>query len=740
MKNKLLSLILKEKLIISIGLISSLALFICYCLFFYTPLYSTTASLLVRNIPKQDVVATYGGGSIVKSESGYSNPLFNLIKLLESERLSDRVYKILESNYKQDALTLDIKSKEDWYKVYSKLTLTKVEPSTDVIKVTFKWINKENAADLLNHTVKEFKKENMLIRKNVEIKNSKYLNEQLQIIGQKLDNIRKQIRDYKLANNAIDVNNEVTELTKARVELEKRLELLKGDLSYYSRKLADYSYQLDFPDGKTVLRSTAVGGDPYLIDLTQELASAQQNYARLIANYTPNFPEVLAAKNEVESLKKDIKARREQSLQNIKIKRGLYDRPSLDIATDLARAQAEKAALTSQLIAINKGINNLKSKEAKLPSKILGLEELQKEETALIDAYNNIRQKQIEAKIKENEIVDNIVVLNSPSKPTFLFIPLLLKFISFILVGFMASLGIAWVKEDIEDKWNSSEEIEFVTGKSILGVIPWIKEEEFKSSGVIHSPNTIMGIAFGNVASNIIRKSYLEDAQVISFISTVSSRSQSLLSLNLCSTFARLNRSVILIDTDFTNPAKLLKKLNLSGSMMQMDLVDTIDELNKHIRLAKNVEDVTVDSLLKNAVVPVNIQLKDGSMLRFSYLCANKIVANIHNYVATQGYIRLLEFLKNHYELILVDTPSRPFVFPEFSAITNSSDAVAIFSSLNINRHSLISMIKKLEQNNVNVLGIIPREENSEIERYFAEEISVKPNVKNLSNRVGTKG
>ncbi|MCK7461222.1 MAG: hypothetical protein MZU84_03725 [Sphingobacterium sp.] len=40
------------------------------------------------------------------------------------------------------------------------------------------------------------------------------------------------------------------------------------------------------------------------------------------------------------------------------------------------------------------------------------------------------------------------------------------------------------------------------------------------------------------------------------------------------------------------------------------------------------------------------------------------------------------------------------------------------------NREELVSLIKKLEKSNTKILGIIPREENSELEKYFLSEIN----------------
>ena len=725
MKNKLLLLMLKEKKIIFSGIIIGFSLFLAYSIFFYVPLFSTYAKLFVRNIQKQDIITPYNGGSIVQSESGYSNPLFNLVQIIQSEEVASKVYDKTKIKYADDFKKFGINSKEHWYGIYSKLVKAKIEPSTDIITISFNWNNSKNAEDLLNIIVKEFKDTNLQIRKSVEIKQREYLDKQVISIGNQLDNIRKQIRNYKLKTKAIDVTNESTELTRARVDLEKQAEILRSDISYQNKKLSDFGSQLGFTDAKTVLRATAIGQDLYLLKLTQDLASAQQNYAKLQAKFTNKYPDVTAAKEEIHTISNNIQNREKESLSTVHINRGLYDGASQNIATDMSRVQAEKNSLIARYITLQRGINQLKSKEGELPGKILGLEELQKQEEALLIAYTNAKQKQMEARIKENQIVDNIFPLNEKISPVFLINRLLMKLIGFAMFGFLGATGIAWVKEDIENKWRNSKEIEDITGQKVLGVLPWVKSKTASSIRFLYKPSSIMGIAFSNIASNISSKSYIDEAQVISFISTNISRENSSIVPNVSFALARLDKSVILVNTDFSSPSKLLKNITGAHFTNTNDIIDIINEVNKYIRLSKTADSQPerlfeiIARSLETALIPINIKMENGESVVLNYLCTNKKIENINNYVATRGFKAIIEFLKHHYEFVLVDTPAKPLIYPEFSSIVNISDAVTIISSMDTNREALIKIVDKFTRSNIKILGIVPREVNSEIEHYY---------------------
>jgi|GEM_PF-1520877 len=725
MKNKLLLLILKEKKIIFSGIVIGFSLFLLYAIFFYVPLFSTNAKLFVRNIQKQDIITPYGGGSIIQSESGYSNPLFNLIQIMQSEKVASEVYDQIKIKYANDLRKFGINSKENWFNKYNKLVKAKIEPSSDIIAVSFNWNNKDNAENLLGTIIKEFKEVNLNIRKSVETKQREYLDTQVISIGKQLDNIREQIRDYKLKSRAIDTTNESTELIRARVDLEKQAEILKSDISYQNNKLNDLMSQLGFSDAKTALRATAIGQDPYLVKLTQDLSTAEQNYAKLQAKFTPKYPDVVAAKEEIQALNNNIEKREKESLSSIFVQRGLYDGASQNVVIDMSRVQAEKRSLLARYQTLQRGISELKSKEDELPGKILGLEELQKQENALSVAFLNAKQKQMEAHIKENEIVDNVFQLNQKSSPVYLINRILMKLFGFIMFGFLGSMGIAWVKEDIEDKWSNSREIEDITGQKVLGILPWIKSLNIVPANFLHSPDSIMGISFSNIVSNIASKSYVDEAQAISFISTTSTRENSFIVPNISIALARSYRSVVLVDTDFRNPSKLLKSLNNEQVKNSNDIINIINEVNKYIRLSKTNNDQHerlfefIARSLETASIPISIKMENDEIVVFNYLCANKKVDNIHNYVATKGFNAIIDFLKHHYEFVLIDTPAKSIIYPEFSSIIGASDAVSIISSINTNRQALVKMVDKFTREHIKILGIIHREANSEIEHLF---------------------
>jgi len=128
--------------------------------------------------------------------------------------------------------------------------------------------------------------------------------------------------------------------------------------------------------------------------------------------------------------------------------------------------------------------------------------------------------------------------------------------------------------------------------------------------------------------------------------------------------------------------------------------------------------------IIKNSIIQLNIAATGGAENVFYYLCSNKNINNIYDYVATKGFKYLVDYLRKAYDFILLDTPPKYPMLPEISTITSISDGVIILASRNTNRTELLSIVEKFEHNNDKVLGIITRTDDSDLRRYMYTETS----------------
>jgi polysaccharide biosynthesis transport protein len=698
-------LVQKQKWFILAGLVLAVLFFALYVLYFFVPLYSSSAKVLIRNIPQSPVVTSFGEDSLVKSESGYSNPLFNYMQILQSNRLARSVYGPLRTKYAKDFDMLGIKNQTDWVEKYSKLMMAKVEPSTDVIKINLKWNDEEHAAEVLDHILKAFRATNLDIRQSSQRKRSKYIDEQLRKVSRELDMVRQQIKHYRLANRTIDLESEAMELTKARIDLLKQNELLKAQAQFDETRKTNLAKQLGYKSGDVALKATGIGGDPYLVQLSQALATAEQRYAKLSAKMTDDHPDVQEARNEINSLRGNIRNREYKIVKNAKLPRGAYDETSRAVAADLVRAQADHIAHRSELRMIENGINSLVQRENTIPGKKQGLDELTKKEQSLAAAYDSTLQKDLETKIKENQIDDNIVILDSPTKGDFVQNDALLKAILMLFFGVFGGFAIGWLKDFIEDRWQDAEEIETLTGQTVLGSIPWLSKKRYQPGILTEPPSSELGIAYAQVANQLLLSSYRDDAQVIALVASKIGRTDSRVAYNLCATLSRLGKSVVFINTLHNQN----RQLTLQTS--NLDLVDVVTEFNAAIRKHVTLEQDTINDLLHQSLRTVDLYETaddvDNNLL--VSLNIDKMNIHLHDVVGSKGFELLLSELKHRYEFIIIDTPDTTVQDPAIQSLVIAADATVIITNREASRKGLQRLVKYLKRNDQKILGIITR-------------------------------
>lgn len=714
---RLLALISRERKIIISILLLTVILSGLYFAFLYTPLYQSSAEIFVRNVSFENVVTSFAGETPVKTQSGYSNPLFNYKQILSSEAMSDTLYRRVKEQYPLDLEILDISSREDWLGYYRGSIDSAILASTDMINVSFQWPVKEHADEVTQLLLDSFKEVNARLLTSVSTEKGESIDSHLEKVRGDLEAVRTEIKGFKEANNAVSLDMEADRLTISRVELQNELETVLSKISYNNSRISEILKLLKQKTVSTALDSTAIGADPYLTSLFNQLSQAKQKLSNLKARFTDSYPEVQNVKTEVESIQRSIDERKREVLgakgksdDNSSrtfsdIDKGAYDSVSHRLVQELALAKAEKESLEGQKHQIVESIDTLRQLERGLPEKQRHLSELEKNEAVLADAYDKIKKSSIEAFIKKRSTLDNLFVLNNPTEGTLVKKDIVFKFILFIFFGSLLSLFIVWLKDSINNKWTDSEEIEQATGLSVLGTISWNKEKQSKNI-VDYFPEIDERECF-DVTSTLIQRSYFEEAQLLAFVSTENTRKHSALIKCVAGTLSKLNRKVIVINTALDLPEMHFSES--IGSPSVYDLVWLVQYINKSIRLKKDMSDTDFVELLQKAAVAIEV-ISDDGVTDFDYLNTNKRQLRVHDVLGSAGFNKLLDLLKTHYEFVLIDTPPVAFDAPEVKSVVTASEGVVILSSANSPRSSLMKLISKMNDIFAKPIGIVARQ------------------------------
>lgn len=702
----------KNQKIVLVSLLLSGICMLAYLYAVYIPLYQSTAKIFIKNINSGNVIATYGNEESLASESGYSNPLFNYQEVMRSELVAKNCYLPISLQYAKFLKKLGISNQRQWVASFGKMIDTKVIPSTDIIQLSVRWSDKQSAADVTKLILEALRTTNLDILRGVTSQQQGFLDSQLTNISKELFEIRTQIKSFKLNNKAIDLNDETTELVRRRVELQQHLSSLHGNISYNQQKAKELINILGVKDAKDAVLSNSVGNDPHLQNMNEQLAELQKEYQGVSSKFTDSYPPVQTLKNKINATTQNIAAHRKEILGNYVVSKGIYNKASSDIVTDLARVQADAISMEAQYKALQQGIETLKEQESSIPDKKLQLDELEKKELALANAYDSVKKKQMESHLQETSIVDNIIILSEPTPGRLDTKQLFLTCFGFIALGLLLSISVAWLKEGISDEWMNMEEVEEKTGKPVLGVLPWhTKNIEANAQSSYQSQPEIIRM-FDNMAHNLVNRSYLENTKVISFCSLSASRTGSPVVSQLALSLANAGHRVLLIDTDLQHPLRHLRYFNFKKPLTSKGLDTLIPEINRHLRLAgpSELPQHLLNQMTENTITHINsVTATSDSHVELDYLASISTQERGYDFLASPGFKVLISHLKEKYDFILIDTPALPIHFPEIDAVNALAESIVLLSPFAMKRATLIRQVHHLQNKGKNSLGILIR-------------------------------
>jgi uncharacterized protein involved in exopolysaccharide biosynthesis len=672
--------------------------------------YKTEADVFIKDVPRSAVVADYSTNSLVKTESGYSNPLFNYQQVLKSELLASKLYPMVKDKFPADLKQLKIKDETSFNRVLSNKVITsKILPSSDVLKIVIKWPDPQHAEIMANEVIQAFKKTNIDLQRNVTHTQKGHLDVQLETLSNELTAVRKAIRSFKLNNSAVEIGSEGEGLVKVRVDLEHQLELLEGQIRFNRSRVGQLKHMLSVSSAKSAVQASSVGEDPYLVRTQALLSDLEEQRAKLKAKFTDEYPDVQAMTNQIEQIKKDMATRRQESLGGATSKRGLYDKTSTTLAYDLAKAQAELVSLQSQKSAIASGVGNLRAKTLLLPNKELGLKELEKKESSLLFAYEALRGKQLEARIKDEAVIDNLVVLSAPSEGTLDITGLVLDLAGWLLLFAGLAVASAWVKDSITNRWNSKEALESLTQLPVLTCIPWRTAlmPAAQERAALRAQNE-----WFKLAQHLKQVVAQNDAKIIGLFSTVNYRHQSSLISSLAYAFTK-NGQIPLVLEPLQLSGEALATGNEAVSPESLLSLGTLEALIDQVSGVIRQNPTQADLLISQAVVQWKQQLATAATHGKPFTGLSLAVTNqpekIMPLFASEALTRILTALAKEVDCILVNAPALDSEDATVMSVALAVDGALVYVSPKSKRPLLKRMLVDFEKLNCPVLGLLSR-------------------------------
>lgn len=721
-KNRYFRNISRDKNLIFSVLLICLFWALVYLLLFYKSGYESKATVWIKNLATEEFVASLDTQSQLTPLTTAGNPILTQIEILKSEQLKNAIadYK-LKQGIKIDPKKIDIGIKN--------------KTNTDMLGLSYVDKTPAQAQQTLKEALKEYENINLTINRKIKTSRREYIDLKLNEITQKLHDVRKQIRDYKTKNLAISLEEESSQLVAQEMLMNAKQEDTLAQIKNTSSSIRELEKQLSLSP-KAAINAVALGsGNQNLTKLREDLNTAIQDYEFDSAKLADTNPKMVAQRNKINAINKQIKKQIELSIGKYakSQKINIFDPVREDLVKRLAEQQSDLMGLQAAQKSIANGITKIKLEQSKMPEKKLNLDNMEQEEQALSDAYNQLKEKQIEARIKEAEAVSNIVIVDQPSLPRGASFPTAFQtLVLAVIFGMFAGVCVSLLKTFVEDICDDVDSIEEITGTSIIGTIPWI--DDFVSGEQIQ---LIQGLAYDNIVSNLMIKCYKNNKKVLTFTSSSLKKTHPTRIYQIATRLKKSGHSVVIVDCDFRIPT-IFKTANVEDKV-KVNLSELIVSLEQKLHQQQETEDdkpksranVSYQDLLMTKEVKSALVADD---LGIRHIGNKDAIFEPCEYFGTMAFEYIIHILRQKFDWVLLDT-GVAHVTPEFLIISKLSDGVVLLVNKTITYTTISTIAKSLKNSNIPFIGTIVREADSKLSLDYKKYLSFQQDSSIIQNK-----
>ena len=198
--------------------------------------------------------------------------------------------------------------------------------------------------------------------------------------------------------------------------------------------------------------------------------------------------------------------------------------------------------------------------------------------------------------------------------------------------------------------------------------------------------------AYNSIRTNLLFTQQGEKCPIFVVTSPTANNGKTINSANLAINFAQMGKKTLVIDADMRNPS-LHKLFSLSS---RNGLSEILAGLTDNITVTKtDIENLSV-------------------------LTSGKIPPNPTELLSSPRMDKLLDFVKEHYDCVFVDTPPVNIVTDATVFSQKATGYILIVKTDTTNIPELKTTVSTLQGINANILGFILNDANSEKKKYYS--------------------
>ena len=530
---------------------------------------------------------------------------------------------------------------------HKRLEISLLEKNASAVGVSLKETNPGKGVDFLYTMIRRYNQNGIEDKQLVSEKTVEFINERLRVINQELGDIENSAETFKKTNQLTNLTSDAALAMEQKKATDAELLKLGTEMDVVKSVRA---YLED-------RRGEEFRILPEQLGLTDEsLNSGISKYnemilrrGKLLQSARESNPIVLGLEAQLRDLKSSIRS----AIANVE--------NGLDIKIKSLERESQQ----------------VEDKLTSVPTQEKQYRSIAREQELKENLFLFLMQKREEAEIAKLMYVPMAKIIENPDPGEHPVAPRKMLILLFgMFMGVVLPVGIMFVADMLDTKVRNADEVGKVVNAPLLGTLPQLPEE--KTS--IESEDWMMSESMQLIREKLNYILKQQKSPVIMVTSTIPGEGKSMVATHLANAYAKAGRRVIVVGCDLRNPSlhNFLDRDHREGvSAYLAGLCDDPESL-----ICRISDELYV---MFGGVVPPNpVQLVAGPRMR-----------------------ELLEYLKDNYSCIILDTPPLG-VLAEGFTLSKLADACVYVVRANVLRKESLRLLSELEKDKrLSDLGVV---------------------------------
>jgi len=665
---KFLISILKKYIIHIIAFISIITLLVLLFTLNQDKKYKSRAKIVIESDNKIVNIQEY---SSVMSDN--RNRINNQIAMFKSDQVLEYIIQDKENSKKFQNYFLEndqnfiqkIFKKKNFFNINSlkglissSLGITNVRNS-DILVLSFISTNPRVAKLALEQVISSYQRYE--IDSKIEITNyaNKKILDRLNILVEQMDLAQKKLSEYKKENELVDTGNvkqlkinEIQSISKRIIEAKQKYQIQQNDL--LSIKVAE-------GDVDALLAIQDLKNRKEISDIKDLLNSNESNLESLSLIYTEKHPKIIQAKNQNESLEKQLK-----KILNENIEQKAFELSNLNSFIKLSNKEMEK--LTDEL-------RDIEEKESGMLKYTRELESSKK-------LYESFLQRIKETNEAQNLQVSKLKIIESPNLPGSHFYPNPVRnsLIAFI-ISFISIYALFFLREINADALKNTEAINSLNILQ-LGTLPHVEMDKNDIDILQKFSSDNESIFSESIRScRAVVESKFNKNKSFLITSSNPSEGKTTFAFNLSLSLEKSN-TVLFIEGDLRRPTVLSRYVGFDSKSRGLgEIISGQSELNEAINKIPGT--------------------------KLGVITAGQVKIDMSDIVSKDQLKKFFDTLKINYDYIIIDSPPVQPVSDTLILAQAVDHNFFIIRAEETKTGSLMSSIKKIKSVGAKIDGIV---------------------------------